>query len=204
MTTKSQLLLIVGIFVLPRGNCSNDRGLAWSCDDLESIHSEIQDNYVSYSFRITPTPGNFEKSRLLCNEMGGDLITHNLDHQGSSRHDEIRRLVEKNINDKHLWIGMNDRGQDGDFRLTNGTSYDATDMSELALYRWHYGQPDNDQHVSDISGIDEDCVHIIRGFSDGEISLNDYPCNMDYWHDDASQKFYGLCEIITYKCAPSL
>ena len=67
-------------------------------------------------------------------------------------------MVEENIHDKHLWIGMNDRGQDGNFRLINGTSYDVTDMSEIALYRWQSSQPDNNPNVSDIPGIDEDCV----------------------------------------------
>ena len=50
---------------------------------------------VSYSFRLTPTPGSFEKSRLLCNEMGGDLITHNLDHQGLSRHEYVLLNLSK-------------------------------------------------------------------------------------------------------------
>ena len=57
---------------------------------------------VSYSFRLTPTPGSFEKSRLLCNEMGGDLIFHNLDHQGSSRHGYV--LLTSNIKTLTIYV----------------------------------------------------------------------------------------------------
>ena len=96
---------------------------------------------------------------------------------------------------------MNDRGQEGNFRLINGTAYDVTDMNQPALYRWHSVEPSNSQGVSDIPGIDEDCVQINTGPE--YIGLNDYPCHMDYWYNNKSTEFYGLCEIITYKCIPS-
>ena len=33
------------MFGLLRVKCSNNRGWAWTCDELENIHTEIQDNY---------------------------------------------------------------------------------------------------------------------------------------------------------------
>ena len=86
---------------------------------------------------------------------------------------------------------MNDRGNEGNFRLVNGTAYDVTDINQPALYRWHNGEPSNSPGISDIPGIDEDCVHI-GGVPGGVIGLNDYPCHMDYWYNDSSIEFYGL------------
>ena len=104
--------------------------------------------------------------------------------------------MEQNINDKYLWIGLNDRGQEGNFRLLNGTHYDVTDMGQPAQYRWHSVEPNN--AVS--NGFDEDCVSINLW---GElVGLNDYSCDKDYWINKASIKMYGLCEILTYKCIP--
>ena len=114
---------------------------------------------------------------------------------------EIRKLVEDSIGDKHLWIGLNDRGQEGNYRLINGTSYDVTDLDQPALYRWHSDQPDNALDQSDIPGIDEDCIHI-KGEPGKEIGLNDSPCHMD-GYPKVTKLFFGLCEIITYKCIPS-
>ena len=96
---------------------------------------------------------------------------------------------------------MNDRGQEGNYRLINGTAYDVTDLSQPALYRWYSSQPDNSLNQSDIPGIDEDCIHIL-GKPGSEIGLNDYPCHMDQFNID-KLNFYGLCEILTYKCVPS-
>ena len=97
---------------------------------------------------------------------------------------------------------MNDRGNEGNFRLVNGTAYDVTDINQPALYRWRSSQPDNHAGVSDIPGVDEDCVHI-SGVGGDQIGLNDWPCHMDYHKIDKSIEFYGLCEILTYKCVPS-
>ena len=112
---------------------------------------------------------------------------------------EIRQLVEQNINDKYIWISLNDRGQEGDFRLLNGTHYDVTDISQPALYRWHSTEPNN---KFDEFGTDENCVLISNG--GGNIGLNDYPCDKDYWVHDTSIRMYGLCEISTYICIPSI
>ena len=38
-------LLIISMFGLLRVKCSNNRGWAWTCDELENIHTEIQDKY---------------------------------------------------------------------------------------------------------------------------------------------------------------
>ena len=105
--------------------------------------------------------------------------------------------MEQNVSNKFIWIGLNDRGQEGDYRLLNGTHYDVTDMSQPALYRWHSTEPNNKY---DELGTDENCVSIIIG--GGNIGLNDYPCDKDVWVHDNSIKMYGLCEISTYKCIP--
>ena len=89
---------------------------------------------------------------------------------------------------------MEDRGQEGNFRLTNATAYDVTDINQPALYRWDSGEPNNiDNH--------EHCVHIFS--HKGQIALNDYHCDMDYYKYDSKPPMHGLCEIITYKCIPS-
>ena len=107
---------------------------------------------------------------------------------------EIRKLVEENINDKFLWIGMNDRGQEGNFRLTNGTAYDVTDVNQPALYRWKSGEPNNIEN-------NENCVHI---FSRDGTTINDYQCDKDFYnYNSIKLPLYGLCELITYKCVPS-
>ena len=38
-------VIIIGMFGLSGVKCSDNRGWAWSCEDLENIHTEIQDNY---------------------------------------------------------------------------------------------------------------------------------------------------------------
>ena len=117
-------------------------------------------------------------------------------------HREIRKLIEENIEGKSFWVGMNDRGQQGNFRLVNGTAYDVTNTSQPALYRWLDGEPNNKgEH-----GAEEDCVHI-KKISTGKIGLNDAVCN-GYITDitdtyDGRYRLrsylYGLCEIPTYK-----
>ena len=106
--------------------------------------------------------------------------------------------MEQNINDTYLWIGLNDRGQEGDFRLLNGTHYDVTDMNKPALYRWHVGEPTNKYNEL---VIEENCVIVFKN-SDEYIGLNDYPCDIEPWNYDKSIKMLGLCEILTYKCIP--
>ena len=36
---------VIAIFGLSKVECSNDRGWAWTCDELENMHTEIQDKY---------------------------------------------------------------------------------------------------------------------------------------------------------------
>ena len=103
--------------------------------------------------------------------------------------------MEVNIGDKQLWIGMNDRGQEGNFRLVNGTAYDVTDINQPALYRWHSGEPNNSDKYGEVG---EDCVLIALSNNDlGIIGLNDSPCDL------SRSSFYGLCEILSYKCIPN-
>ena len=92
---------------------------------------------------------------------------------------------------------MNDRGQKGNFRLTNGSSYDVTDINEPALYRWLSGEPNNSDLIN---GLGENCVLIETRSGSKSIGLNDQQCEIS---GAGGIDYYGLCEIITYKCVPS-
>ena len=51
MHVKSYKLyfFVIGFFCLSKVKCSNDRGWAWTCDELENMHTEIQDNYSLFT-----------------------------------------------------------------------------------------------------------------------------------------------------------
>ena len=90
---------------------------------------------------------------------------------------------------------MNDRGQEGNFRLINGSAYDVTDLSQPALYKWLTPEPNNAVHDD---GMDEDCVQIYP-MSD-VIGLNDNNCHKE---NEGNFPYYGLCEILSFKCIPT-
>ena len=94
-------------------------------------------------------------------------------------HRSLRDLIDQW--DMRMWVGLNDRGMEGQFRLNDGTKYDPN-YNENNLYEWKNGEPNN--------LYDEDCVSI----SDkklGQRHLLDEDCNT---------AFHGLCAIRTYKC----
>ena len=94
-----------------------------------------------------------------------------------------------------LWIGLNDKGQENNFRLTNGSAYNPTNNDQPALYRWKQGEPNDAQN-------NEDCAIIFK--ESGVTFLNDFQCDKDYYSIIASNPpMHGLCEITTYKCIPS-
>ena len=45
------------------------------------------DDCKGYEFRITPKPAGFDESRVMCLQMGGDLIMHNLGPEGGQYHE---------------------------------------------------------------------------------------------------------------------
>ena len=79
--------------------------------------------------------------------------------------------------DQKLWVGLNDRGMEGVFRLNDDTKYDPN-HNENNLYEWKSGEPNN--------VLEEDCVQI-----GDDRHLND---------EDCGAQFYGLCEIKVYNC----
>ena len=103
---------------------------------------------------------------------------------------EIRKLVEESLPLMDLWVGIDDRGREGDFRLINGTKFNPGDRDQDSLYYWDDTpsmiQPDN-------SG-NEDCVQVQNRH--GLISYNDDKCS----DSNYMKPLYGLCEIKRYTC----
>ena len=92
-------------------------------------------------------------------------------------HSEIRNLVNENRKKDFFWIGLNDRAEEGNFRLMNGTFYK---VKKGSLYYWRWDEPNN----SGVDDVQEDCVQIRHVGS--KPGLNDADCD---------EEFYGLCEI---------
>ena len=90
-----------------------------------------------------------------------------------------------------FWVGIDDRGREGDFRLINGTKFNPGDRDLDSLYYWDDTpsmiQPDN-------GGGDENCVvvHSLHGL----VSYNDEQCYVDY----SVKPIFGLCNIKHYTC----
>ena len=87
---------------------------------------------------------------------------------------------------KNFWIGADDLGREGSFRMLNGTKFE---VDHNSLYGWYGNNPD------DTSG-NEDCVHIWTTY-DG---INDMPCTWVYNAGNDGKDFHGLCEIPLYNC----
>ena len=86
----------------------------------------------------------------------------------------------------HLWIGANDNGKEGTFRLLNGTKFQP---NRETLYDWSYNNPNNSDGV-------QDCVHI---FLRESIGLNDMDCGRTKGTEGDGIEFRGLCEIKHYQ-----
>ena len=93
---------------------------------------------------------------------------------------EISKVIARDDN-KNFWIGANDLGREGSYRMVNGTVFE---INSRSLYRWGDGKPDN------CCG-GEDCLHIwtTRG------GINDAGCTV-YANVGADGKYmHGICEI---------
>ena len=55
------------------------------------------DDCEGYEFRITGKPAGFDESRVMCLEMGGDLIMHNLGPEGSQYHQYAIKIISRVI-----------------------------------------------------------------------------------------------------------
>ena len=100
---------------------------------------------------------------------------------------------------KNLWIGVTDRGQDGIFRLLNGTFYPTEKIDQTGyLFTWgtkevYCNEPSGN---ADLDYGVEDCVHYFHRWN----YLNDYSCGKETNINDDHTDFHGLCEIKKYRC----
>ena len=80
------------------------------------------------------------------------------------------------VKGKDLWVGIDDRAEEGVYRFTTDNTY--FDSSE-SLFKWDSGEPNNQNN--------EDCVHLKSS------QLNDVNCNDGYY-------YHGLCEYKVFDC----
>jgi len=197
VTLYSTLLLVV---TLQSCYCHIQQCCA-PCDDFHQVHKNINsmfdnlstlDECESYEFRTTPTSGTYDECRIMCLEMSGDLIQHNLGPQGKQYHPEIRKYVEANIENKFFWMGFHDKEENGVFRLLNGTLYDPTNENPDHLYNWDVAtkQPTLE--------ADQTCGCIYRFKDHDTFGMHDCGCTIVNPYDDVM--YYGLCEIKNNKC----
>merc|ERR1712002_267705 len=159
--------------------------VGFTCDELQHQRDTHEAKFAQWKFQITTNRGGWFEVREQCNDLGGDLIYHNLGPEGEQYHEEIRDMVSGSP--YHLWVGLSDLGKEGSFRLMNGTSYDAGDRSVKALYYWERNEPNG--------GDIDNCVHYYRNI-DG---FADTPCDT-YVFSSEGIDFHGLCEIKSYNC----
>jgi len=134
-----------------------------------------------YTYAITPYYGDYATSQQACKDLfGGQLVSNNLGKEGKNYHDEIRSVVESNL-DKNFWVGLSDELTEGKWLFaSNGQEANFDEM----IFKWRAGQPDN-------AGA-EDCAHTWE-----KSEMNDLPCGSS----SAWGKYnYGLCEIKADHC----
>ena len=110
---------------------------------------------------------------------------------------EIRQRVA--AAKKNLWIGLTDLGQEGVFRLINGTYYPTENFDQTDyLFKWgtqdvYHKEPSG--NAGQEYGV-EDCVHYYYKYD----YLNDYTCSRETIINEDHTDFHGLCEIKKYRC----
>ena len=92
---------------------------------------------------------------------------------------------------------MTDLGQEGIFRLINGTYYPTENFDQTDyLFKWgtkDVGMKEPSGNAGQGYGV-EDCVHYHYNFN----YLNDNSCSKEVNGDKID--FHGLCEIKKYRC----
>ena len=82
---------------------------------------------------------------------------------------------------QHVWIGLSDRGTEGQWRFPTNKKIFDTDAHDN-VFKWAAGEPNN-------WGNNQDCVYVgylwVKG--DGNGLMDDTDCE--------NAGFYGLCEI---------
>jgi len=164
-----------------KGEIGNKVEISATCDEIEQRKAELDDNYYTFEFRITSATGDYWQSREECLNMGGDLLMHNFGEEGAKYFSEIRALVQNT--GTNLWIGANDIGLEGTFRILNGTRFEP---SNYTLYDWKSGEPNNNDE-------EEHCVCIVEGLD----ILNDLPCDAVESSNEIPMR--GLCEVKRYQ-----
>ena len=90
-----------------------------------------------------------------------------------------------------FWVGIDDKGREGEYRLLNGTKFNPGDRNQDGLYYWDntsgHQQPDNAKGR-------ENCVLIQDKY--GLVSYNDDDCS----DREYKKPFHGLCEFKHYTC----
>jgi len=135
-----------------------------------------------YTFDITPAYADYPSSQQACKDLfGGQLVSNNLGKDGKNYHDEIRKIVESNL-DKNFWVGLSDEKTEGKWLFASNEQ--EVNFDEM-IFKWRGGQPDN-------SGNVENCAHTWE-----KIEMNDVACNgASAW----GKYNYGLCEIKADYC----
>ena len=91
--------------------------------------------------------------------------------------------------DRHVWIGLSDRGTEGQWRFPTNKNFLDTN-AHGNVFKWAAGEPNN-------WGKGQDCVYVGYLWAKGDKR------NIIYKMDDIDcdhQGFYGLCEIKVVDC----
>merc|ERR1712183_629541 len=176
------LVLICTAFARISADKQTKIELAFTCEEVQDMKDTFMDKFIAYEFKITTNRGSYWNCREQCLDMGGDLLYHSFGEEGLQYHDEIKHLVNQQY-DKNFWIGVNDLGVEGSFRMLNGTKFE---IGQNSLYDWtdYMNSPDNHDGG-------EDCVHIWTNY----LGLNDLPCSRHEGVFGDGKSLYGLCEI---------
>jgi len=200
MTLLNNTVIVICVVFISQVHCHGQQ-CCTSCDNFHLLNQQFNsmlgslstlDDCKGYEFRITPKPAGFDESRVMCLQMGGDLIMHNLGPEGGQYHEEIRTFVAESISEKFFWVGVHDREEDRVFRFLNGTIYDPSNKEEDHLYHWDEDQP---------KGPNQHCVAIWYEPGRPSISLHDYTCAQSISPEHTGSKaMHGLCEIKKNLC----
>ena len=103
--------------------------------DLQREYMELDDGWVApfngYQYKRTPNSQSWDETRSLSQSWGGDLIVH-----GFRDYAVRETLTRKLSDDKVIWIDLNDKANEGEWRWVNGHR-SSTDDSLL----WEPDQP---------------------------------------------------------------
>eukprot|EP00794_Sanderia_malayensis_P009503 gene9503-biopygen7843 len=100
---------------------------------------------------------NWPEARQYCLDLKGDLASI----RDWAEYERITEFIKSTGIRESIWIGMNDRRQEGTMEWSNG--------NPVTFTNWYTGEPNN-------AGINEDCVALLS-YTDG-FQWYDDPCNI--------------------------